>query len=435
MQKSGILAQPVFERLRQHRWAFAATGSLAALGMVAAVAVAPSDDRALQIQTVIENLALENTRPLDLGNPVFLHEERIQRGETVGSLLSRLNIQAPEDIQFIRNHPSAKAIHRQLAPGKAVVAQTTADGSLRHLIFPLNGQDVALVIERKGGELYASEQALRFETQTLMKSAEIRYSLFGATDTAEIPDSVATQMADIFGGDIDFHRDLRKGDRFSVVYEMNYLRGQPARTGRILAAEFVNNGRTLRAIYFEQDGKGGYYTPEGKSLRKAFLRSPLEFSRITSGFGMRTHPILNDYRAHKGIDYAAPTGTKVRATGDAVVEFVGRQGGYGNLIVLRHAGAYTTYYGHLNGFAAGIKKGSRVTQGETIGYVGATGWATGPHLHYEFRVSNQQVNPLSVALPTAPPLVAAQMARFKAIAQLHMDQIGLTRPAELAKSN
>jgi len=433
MQKTGILAQPVIERLKQHRWIFGGVGLLAALGMAAAIAVAPGDDAtALRVQTITESLVTESAKPLNLDAAVFLHEERIQRGDTVGSLLARLGIDDPEAIQFIRNHPGTQAIHRQLAPGKTVVSQTTAGGELRQLIFPLNGGDTALLVERRDQKLLASEQALRFETQTLMKTAEIRYSLFGATDASEIPDGVATQLAEIFGGDIDFHRDLRQGDRFSVIYEMHYLRGQPARSGRILAAEFINNGRTLRAIYFEQNGKGGYYAPDGKSLRKAFLRSPLEFSRISSGFSMRLHPILKEWRAHKGIDYAAPTGTRVRATSDGTVDFIGRRGGYGNLIILRHAGAHSTAYGHLNGFAPGLKRGSRVSQGEVIGYVGATGWATGPHLHYEFRVNNQQVNPLAIVLPTAPALDAAQMPLFRANARDRLELITLTHVAPVA---
>ncbi len=432
MQKSGILSQPVIERLKRHRLSFSIAGAVATLGMAAAIAVVPDSDRDVPIQTVVENLVLKNYRPLDLAGNSFFREERIRRGDTVGSVLARLGIQDADAANFIHTSPSAQAIHRQLVPGKVVVAQSSADGELHHLIFPLNGKDAALVIERKAGKLTAGEQALRFERHTLMKAAEIRSSLFAATDASDIPDSIATQLADIFGSDIDFHRDLRKGDRFSVVYEMDYLRGQPARTGRILSAEFVNNGRTLRAIYFEQDGKGGYYAADGKSLRKAFLRSPLEFSRITSGFSMRFHPILRDWRAHKGVDYGAPSGTAVRATADGVVDFVGTQGGYGNMIVLRHQGAYSTAYGHLRGFASGLRKGSRVNQGETIGFVGQTGWATGPHLHYEFRISNQQVNPLSVALPIAMPLDAAQMTRFKATAQAQLDQLNLLRDTRVA---
>jgi murein DD-endopeptidase MepM/ murein hydrolase activator NlpD len=249
-----------------------------------------------------------------------------------------------------------------------------------------------------------------------MRAGEIRYSLFGATDSAGIPDAVATQLAEIFGSDIDFHRDLRKGDRFSIVYEMLYQRGQPVRSGRIVAAEFTNDRKSYQAYWFAgEDGKGGYYTAEGKSLRKAFLRSPLEFSRVTSGFSSsRFHPVLQTWRAHKGVDYGAPVGTRVRSVADGVVDFAGRQGGYGNLLIVRHQGTYSTAYGHLNGFAPGVRKGTRVAQGDTIGFVGQTGLASGPHLHYEFRVRDQQVNPLAMTLPTALPLEPGQVSRFKA---------------------
>jgi len=220
-----------------------------------------------------------------------------------------------------------------------------------------------------------------------------------------LPDAVAIQLADIFSGDVDFHKDLRKGDRFSVIYESLVHAGETVRPGRILAAEFVNQGKTFQAVLFQHtDGQWGYYGFDGKSLRKAFLRSPLEFSRVTSGFSMRFHPVLQQWRAHKGIDYAAPVGTRVRATGDGVVEIAGRQGGYGNLVVLRHQGKFTTWYGHLSGFGKGITKGRRVSQGETIGYVGMTGLATGPHLHYEFRINDVHQNPLRMALPEAPPI-------------------------------
>jgi murein DD-endopeptidase MepM/ murein hydrolase activator NlpD len=249
------------------------------------------------------------------------------------------------------------------------------------------------------------------------RSGEIRNSLFGATDAAGIPDAIAIQLAEIFSTDIDFYRDLRKGDRFSLVYEVLSQRGQPVRTGRILAAEFTNDQKAYSAYWFQaEDGKGGYYSADGKNLRKAFLRSPLEFSRVTSGFSSgRLHPVLNIMRAHKGIDYGAPTGTRVRSVSDGTVDFAGRQGGFGNLVVIKHQGAYSTAYGHLNGFAAGIRKGTRVNQGDTIGYVGQTGLATGPHLHYEFRVNAQQVNPLAVNLPSAVPLAAAQIGQFKSL--------------------
>lgn len=381
--------------------------------MATAIAVAPGDDEAVKVKTVIEKLDTEGARAIALGNTSFLHEERIQRGDTVGNILFRLGIQEPEALEFIRTSPLTQVMHQQLAPGKVVVAQTSESGNLLALHFPLNGKDSALVVERANGRLIAHERSLRYETQVVMKTAVIRSSLFSATDAAGIPDGIATQMADIFGGDIDFHRDLRKDDRFTVVYEMQYLSGQQARSGRILAAEFVNNGKTYRAIHFDQDGKSGYYTADGKSLRKAFLRSPLEFSRVTSGFAMRFHPILQQWRAHKGVDYGAPSGTRVRSTGDGVVEFAGQQGGYGNLVVIKHTDSYSTAYGHLQGFGPGIRRGARIAQGDAIGYVGQTGWATGPHLHYEFRINSQQVNPLALNLPTSLPLEATQLARFK----------------------
>jgi murein DD-endopeptidase MepM/ murein hydrolase activator NlpD len=316
---------------------------------------------------------------------------------------------------------------------------------LQTLIFPLNGgKDQALVVERRadgnGGGFAATEQALTLETQVVMQTAEIRHSLFGASDAAGIPDAVATQLADIFGGDIDFHRDLRRGDRFAVIYEsVNHL-GRPVRSGRILAAEFVNNGKAYRAAWFADpdggQGSGGYYTAEGKNIRKAFLRSPLEFSRITSGFSSaRFHPVLQKWRAHKGVDYGAPTGTRVKATGDAVVEYVGVQGGYGKVVILRHQNRYTTLYGHLSGFASGLRKGNRVGQGDVIGFVGATGLASGPHLHYEFRVNDVHQNPLAMALPSAPPLAPQQIGLFRTQTGAHLARIDLIRGFNLAQAD
>jgi murein DD-endopeptidase MepM/ murein hydrolase activator NlpD len=268
-----------------------------------------------------------------------------------------------------------------------------------------------------------------------MSSAEIRQSLFGATDAAGLTDAIALQLVDIFSSDIDFHRDLRKFDRFSLVYEMFFSRGEPVRSGRVLAAEFTNQGNTYRAVWFEYaPDQGGYYTFDGRSLRKQFLRSPLEFSRISSGYSSaRYHPLLREWRAHKGIDYAAPTGTRIRAIADGTVDFAGRQGGYGNLIVLRHQTQYTTWYGHLSGFAKALRSGSRVHQGEIIGYVGATGLATGPHLHYEFRVNNVQKNPLNIAMPAAPPITADQRPRFAEATRAFDDQLVLLRTTNLAR--
>ena len=384
--------------------------------MVAAFGTAPDSAEIRKHQRiVVEQLQAASGARQAAGNAYFVREERIQRGDTVAALLTRLGVQDEHAFAYLRQQPGTQAIFRQLRPGKLVTARTSELGELLALTFPLNGSnDNALVVEKRDGRLHSDERALALAPQIVMKSGEIRTSLFAATDGIGLPDSVATQMADIFGGDIDFHRDLRKGDRFSIVYEILFSQGQPVRSGRILAAEFINDGKTFSAIWFEGRDGQGYYTTDGKNIRKAFLRSPLEFSRVTSGFShSRLHPIHQTWRAHKGVDYGAPIGTRVKATGDGIVEFVGKQGGYGNLVVIRHQGRFTTHYAHLNGFAQGIRKGMRISQGDVIGYVGKTGWATGPHLHYEFRINNIHQNPLSIALPSAPPLALQQMAEFK----------------------
>ncbi len=438
-EKSRILAQ--LQRYRDAKpgplWALVGVASLSLFGMVAAFGTAPTTAEIEGVrQSVVEQLAPPALQATDDATEIFVREEIVQRGDTVASLLARLAI-ADNDVQgFLRSAPGATVIARQMGPGKRVVARVDANGNLQSLIFPLNGgKDQALFVDRDGNnDFKIAERALPLDVQVVAKSAQIRYSLFGASDASGIPDSVATGLADIFGGDIDFHRDIRKGDRFSVIYEtVNHL-GRMVRTGRILAAEFVNDGKIYRAVWFEgEDGKGGYYTPEGKNIRKAFLRSPLEFSRITSGFSSaRFHPVLHETRAHRGIDYGAPVGTRVKATGDGVVEFVGRQGGYGNVVILRHQTHYMTAYGHLSGFAAGIRKGARVAQGDVIAYVGATGLATGPHLHYEFRVDGVHRNPLTIALPTAPPLAANQLVQFRERTQAVLSRLDIIGSSNLA---
>ena len=403
------------------------------LGVVAAFGIAPDTvTEPVVQQSVVQELALPAvTRPA-AGDEGYWREERIQRGDTLAELLSRLGADDAAAHQFLRSTAAARALH-QLAPGRTVHAQVTADGRLLALRYHTGGK--VLDIQRHGDAFSASEEPLELERRVLMKSGEIRSSLFAATDAAGLADSIAIQVADIFSTDIDFHRDLRRGDQFSVVYETFYDRGEPVRAGRVLAAEFINAGKLYRAVYFQySETHGGYYTPDGRNIRKAFLRSPLEFSRITSGFSNRFHPILKQWRAHKGIDYAAPTGTRVRATGDGIVEQAGHHaGGYGNLVVLRHQSKYTTWYGHLSGIAKGIRKGARVTQGDVIGYVGATGLATGPHLHYEFRINDVHQNPLRVVLPAAPPIEAAQKPAFDAAATPLAQQLVLLRNTRLSR--
>jgi len=249
------------------------------------------------------------------------------------------------------------------------------------------------------------------------RSAAIRTSLFAATDAAGIPDAVAMQVARVFATDVDFHTELRKGDRLAVVYEMVYDSGELVAPGRILAAEFVNDGRTYHAVLFTDDeGNDGYYSLDGSNRAKAFLRSPVEFSRVSSGFGGRFHPIFKNWRAHTGVDFAAPGGTRVIAAADGTVVAAGSRGGYGNAVELRHGGSITTLYAHLSGFARGMRAGARVRQGEPIGYVGATGFATGPHLHYEFKISGMHQDPMKVALPKAEPVPAKLRDSFTRVA-------------------
>ena len=329
----------------------------------------------------------------------YVREEQFQRADTLPGFVARLGL-ADARIARLRSL-------RELRPGTYVSAEVSAEGDLISLSW-LSGRDTLVRIVPEGDDYARSEIPAPLHMRLAMKSGVIRSSLFGASDEAGIPDNVAMQLADVFAGDVDFHRDLRKGDRFNVVYEVYSLNGRAVRSGRVVAAEFVNQGRRFKAVRYGTS----YYTPEGKSLRKAFLRSPLEFSRVSSGFGMRKHPLFKTGMVHKGIDYRAPIGTRVRATGDAVVEFVGVKGGYGNAVVLRHRGQYSTVYAHLSRFPTGLHRGQRIAQGDTVGFVGQTGWATGPHLHYEFLVAGQARNPLSIALPSANPVPADKLAEF-----------------------
>lgn len=428
-----------------------ATSALFLLGGAAALGVAPlAPDAALLPSTrITESLPLPDLAEQlahieQLDDRSLVREERILRGDTLASLFERLSIDDPALLQFIKTDRNARTL-LQLRPGRAVQVQTDAEGEirwLRYLHTPAaedGGKFVSrfLLIERKGegaeARLAASEQQVQTERRVVLLSGEIRSSLFAATDAAGIPDSVATQMADILGSEVDFHRGLRKGDQFRVVYESFSNAGEYVRAGRVLALEFVNNGKAYSAVWFA-DGTtdGAYYTFDGKNLKKAFLRSPLEFTRVTSGFAMRLHPIQQTWRQHKGVDYGAPAGTPIRVTGDGIVDFAGQQNGYGNVLIVKHWGEYSTVYAHMKGFAAGIRKGARVRQGDVIGYVGATGWATGPHLHYEFRIANVQHDPLKVAMPDAPPLTAQRLFAFDQQTSALRHQIGLLRETRVA---
>jgi murein DD-endopeptidase MepM/ murein hydrolase activator NlpD len=411
------------------RW-LAAALAVPVFGVVAAFATVQPHPEPLLTRAVVEQLTLPAAVSAQAAPAAYFHEDRFQRGDTVGSLLARLGADTDDARSLLASRGAGRLV-RLLRPGTAVQA-STRDGRLQSLWF-LSGTDLLLTVERNDDGFKASERKVSLSREVELRTGQIQSSLFGATDAAGVPDNVASQIADIFAGDIDFQRDLRRGDRFTVAFEMLYHEGRPVRAGRLLAADFTNQKRTYRAVWFQPpEGPGGYYSPDGKNLRKAFLRSPLEYSRISSGFGMRNHPILQQWRAHKGVDYAAPIGTRVRATGDGVVDFAGRRNGYGNIVVLRHNGGFSTYYAHLNGFARGVTRGARVAQGDIIGYVGQSGWATGPHLHYEFRVHNEHRNPLTLVMPAANPVPHHLLIAFFQAAQPLAAQLDLLKNTDLA---
>ena len=437
--KQNILAQNTTskERKLSLRWLLAIS-SIPLFGIYAAFGIAPQTiTQDIPVSTVIEEIALPvvDTHSVQTlsANENFWQADQVRRDDTLASLITRLNIRNTEAIDFLRHNAAASGLASGLRPGNSIQAQTNQDGELLKLQYQI-GLNSTLSIERteSGYQAQTSEPAL--ETHSVLKSAEIKSSLFEATDAADIPDQVALQLVDIFSSEIDFHSDLRRGDRFVVVYEANYNNGELIKTGQVLAAEFVNDGKTYRAVlYRNPEGQSSYYTPEGKSLHKSFLRSPLEFSRISSGFSLgRFHPILQTMRAHKGVDYAAPIGTRIKASADGTVAFVGIKGGYGNVIVLQHQNGISTVYGHLSRFVDGLRKGMKVAQGEIIGFVGMTGLATGPHLHYEFLLNGEQRDPLKVALPTALPITARYQADFAANSAALTAQLNLLSASKLA---
>lgn len=432
--KAGILSQKFFqsERKLPLRW-IVALSALPMFGVVAAFGIAPDTEiERIPVHTVIEPLVLPTTNIQSISNQAFIREERIQRGDTVAELLSRCDVNSADIQAFLIEAKHAQGLS-QLKPGKTVQAQTNKRGDLLSFRYHYGG-DTMLIVKKNGDHFKTSEQSLPLDRRVVMKSGQIRSSLFAATDSANMPDAIAMQMTDVFSTDIDFHRDLQRGDKFAVVYEAFYNKGELVKTGHILAAEFINSGKAYQAVFFQDnDGRGGYYTADGNNMRKAFLRSPLEFSRITSGFTTaRYHPILQKLRAHKGVDYGAPIGTRVKATADGTVELVSTQRGYGNVIILKHQGKFETVYGHLSAFAHGLRKGQRISQGDVIGYVGKTGMATGPHLHYEFKVSGVQRNPLSIEVPTAFPIAANQKPQFHRMAQPLLANLELLRGTNLA---
>lgn len=415
--------------------------SMCAFGAVGVAPIAP-DASDLPVTSIEQNLELPNLADqiaaLQQDEQQFIHEERIRPGDSLGSLFTRLGVSDADAQKFFRSDKTARRL-LSLKTGKRVQAETDANGLLLSMRATITdgkaGEARQITVERQGDKFVSMEAPAKLERRVEMRSREIVSSLYSATDAdvdgGSMPDSVVAQLIEMFSTNIDFRSDLKRGDRFSVVYETYWLDGEQVKSGRILAGEFVNRGVSYQSVWYEDPvtKQGGYYSLDGKSLKKAFLKSPLQFSRISSGFSMRVHPISGKWKAHKGIDYAASTGTPIRAVADGVVDFAGKQGGYGNQVILKHWSNYSTAYAHMSRFAPGVRRGTKVSQGQVIGYVGSTGWSTGPHLHYEFRVAGQAKDPNKFKSLAQQPLNQSELARFRMAAAEMNHRFSLMAPS------
>ena len=363
------------------------------------------------------------------------HRVTVNRGDSLYLIFKRLDLPQRDLALMTGLKPLAKKLAR-LAPGQEIEFHVDAEAGLTRLVHRLDGIKSLHVVRR--GDTFTFEEVVESPEVTVASAAEvIDSSLFEAGQRAGLSDNIIMQMAEIFGWDVDFALDIRAGDRFALLYEEQFKNGEKVGEGPIIAAEFTNRGRRIRTVrYVDPAGHADYFSDDGRSMRKAFLRTPVNFTRISSRFSFsRHHPLLHKMRAHRGVDYAAPTGTPVRASGNGKVVFAGRKGGYGRTIILQHGSTYTTLYAHLSRFSKGIRKGKRVEQGQVIGYVGSTGLATGPHLHYEFRVRGTHRDPLKVKLPQATPLAQEYMADFREKAKPFLATLDLIGPISLATAD
>ena len=371
--------------------------------------------------------ASEETAP-----QIYIETVKIKKGDSLSSLFSKRNLnkelhqimQLGDQVKELKSIFPGQKIHFHLA-GKnlaGIELETSVNRSLK-----IGKQDNSYIV---------NEVVRDFETRLQVASSTIEDSLFLAGKRAGLSAALIMELANVFGWDIDFALDIRSGDQFSVVYEEKYLDGDKIKDGTIIAAEFINAGKRFRAVrYTNSKGDTDYYSENGRSMRKPFLRTPVDFARISSRFNLkRKHPILNKIRAHKGVDYAASTGTPIKASGDGKIVHRGKKGGYGRTVIIRHGGTYSTLYAHMHKYARNTQVGKRVKQGQVIGYVGKSGLATGPHLHYEFRVNGVHRNPLTVKLPDAKPLPKSEMARFKSATADQFAQLDLYSSTLLAQN-
>jgi murein DD-endopeptidase MepM/ murein hydrolase activator NlpD len=358
----------------------------------------------------------------------------VARGDTLSTLFQKVGLADSTVHDVMASDKQAKQFSR-LQNGQVLQFELSPDGQLKQLHTKLS--ELETIKLSKTGTGYAfSREISKPDVRSAYVHGVINNSLSQSAQRAGLTHSMTMDMASIFGYDIDFAQDIRKGDEFDVIYEQKVVNGKTVGTGNILSARFTNQGKSYSAVrYTNKQGNTNYYTADGNSMRKAFIRTPVDFARISSMFSMgRKHPILNKIRAHKGVDYAAPRGTPIKATGDGKVLLAGRRGGYGNTVIIQHGDTYRTLYGHMQGFAKGVQTGSTVRQGQVIGYIGTTGLSTGPHLHYEFQVNGVHVDPLGRKLPMADPIAKSEKQRFMQQSQPLMARMDQEKATMLASS-
>lgn len=373
------------------------------------------------LQTAEEKLSINPSAPLlntEAESTSPLHawlEQKVKKGDSLATLFRR-NKLSPQDLHNIMRLGKQTRALKSIQPGQSFKFRLDENQQLIEMVFQQN-RFQSLHLKRQNDKFSATNLSRTAQKRKQYISGDISNSLFVDAKKAGMNASLIMELVSIFGWDIDFALDLRKGDTFSLLFEEHYLDGLKIKDGAILAASFTNQGKTYQAVrYTDPKGNSNYYTPKGLSMRKAFLRTPVDFRRISSRFGKRKHPVLNRMRLHKGVDYSASRGTPIKASGDGKIVFRGRKGGYGKAIIIRHGGRYSTLYAHLNNYRRGIYNGKTVKQGQVIGYVGSTGRATGPHLHYEFRVNGSHRNPLTVKLPNAAPIKKIYKTQFTQVA-------------------
>lgn len=358
----------------------------------------------------------------------------VTSGDTLSVLFAKAELGNSLMHKILDTNKDAKRF-ANLKVGQTVSFKLDENQELQSISSPISAVETIHLEKQPDAEVFSFRKEVA-TTQISEKHAEgaIKGALLSATAEAGLPYGLAIDMANIFGYDIDFAQDLRTGDQFELIYEEKTLDGKAIGTGHILSARFTNRGKVYTAVrYTDKNGHSSYYSADGSSLRKAFIRTPVDFARISSRFSNgRKHPILNKIRAHKGVDYAAPRGTPIKAAGDGRVTLAGRNGGYGNTVVIKHGQRYQTLYAHMQGFAKGIRSGSTVKQGQIIGYIGTTGLSTGPHLHYEFRVNGVHVDPLSQKLPAADPIQASEKQRFLALSKTLLAKLDAKKDTQLA---